>query len=688
MAEQMNPTNISAMAVDDQPFNGQHEEHELSHSTQLDSTTRITNAMEDLSVDYPEDSQDNSFDPSLEITSAYDNDDWEQQERSLLDDQGQPALSRSSSPFPPSTVKRNTVNLEGDTTHAKGFFNTGDISDIKELKVEGQLPEWLTGEHFTVGPGTYEVKYTRKIEIDGFLQSATGNFSFGHWFDSLPLVNRLDYNGSRNTITYRNKLTCRRMIEKLRDHHGYAPCHPAGLFKTDSNQTVLVKFIKSSTKATKPDGEPCGARIMHSIPGIDGRLFCQNMANHIQELDPFDLKPTRVLTTQEINPAFKGYNSCPNPQVDARTGEYINFTMDIGYSSTSYHFFSLSAQDPKGHIIASIHNAPTGYVNSFALTEKYIVLFVFPLLANSGAVKYAWNESIMDSFTFCPTEPTLIYVISRSENKHVATYRTDPCFAFHHVNAFDDDNNNVFVDIVCYPDDTIANQLTLENLRNPETMKPAQLAKSEVRRYRLNNVLDASKVFNANNTIIPTTSSISSRVSSLWGYMRGAQSVPGATNDEESRAFATGSSGWHSWIPLAAYDKRLEHPIELPQVNPLYKARPYTFIYGIGFSPNTVNENGKIWDSIVKTNVNTNAVVASWHEEFCFPSEAIFIPSPKGGENAVEDDGVLVSIVMNAALATSFVLVLDAVTLEELARADLEFLVPLSFAHGSYKLRN
>lgn len=153
---------------------------------------------------------------------------------------------------------------------------------------------------------------------------------------------------------------------------------------------MLVKFLKSAPKANKPDAEPCAARILAGIPGVDGRLFAQNHANHvcispsssirvlmsyfqIQELDPFDLKPTRVLCWNEVNPAFKGYSSCPNGQYDPQTGEYINFTMEIGYQSTSYNFFSISDRNPKGSIIASV-TAPTGYVHSFSLTPKYIVL--------------------------------------------------------------------------------------------------------------------------------------------------------------------------------------------------------------------------------------------------------------------------------------------------------------------------
>lgn len=97
---------------------------------------------------------------------------------------------------------------------------------------------------------------------------------------SLPLVNRFDFNGERNTITYRHRLPTKRLIEKIRDHHGYAPNFPAGLFKTNPNQTMLIKLLNNGKKL-KPDRVPCGQRMTAQMPGLDGLLFCQDFANHV-----------------------------------------------------------------------------------------------------------------------------------------------------------------------------------------------------------------------------------------------------------------------------------------------------------------------------------------------------------------------------------------------------------------------
>ncbi|KAI9279290.1 carotenoid oxygenase [Sporodiniella umbellata] len=585
-------------------------------------------------------------------------------ERVLLDDQNQPNLSRAASATTTEQI------LDSDISHIKGFSSTSDSNQVVDLNVEGQLPEWLVSEHYTIGPGVYDVKYSRKIEIDGVLQSATSTFTLGHWFDALPLVNRFDINGERNTITYRHHLTTKRLVEKIRGHHGYAPNYPGGLFKTNPNQTMLIKLLNNGKKL-KADRVPCNQRILTQIPGLDGRLFTQNFANHIQELDPFDLNPTQLQTWDEVNPDFRGYTSCPNGQVDHETGEYISFTMEVGYRTTRYHFFSISEQEPKGHLVTSIWNAPTGWVNGFSLTSNYIIMVVHPMLAHSSAVHFAWNESILDSFSFYPSEPTLFYVISRTEKQVIACYRAAACFSLNQVNAYEDVHGNIVLDMVCYEDDAIVHCFATEAMRDPEMKR---LPPSEARRYVLSNPRqEASQIYLNNNSYIPSTISITSRVGTVWNY------VTGQANHPEN---AVGASGWHAWMPTVKHERLSDAVIELPQINPFYRMQKHSFVYGIG---NT--KGNKIWDSIIKLDVNNNVIVSTWHEEHCYPSEAQFVPKPTTEKGKDEDTGVLISVVMNSARNTSFLLILDAKDLSVIAKSDLNKLVPLSLGRGCYRSR-
>jgi hypothetical protein len=243
------------------------------------------------------------------------------------------------------------------------------------------------------------------------------------------------------------------------------------------------------------------------------------------------------------------------------------------------------------------------------------------MIANTSGMKFSWNESILDSFNFAPNESTMIYVISREKQMVSAVFRTASCFAFHHVNAFEDvtqRGNNVYVDMICYSDDTIAHQLTTGSLRHPETMHPSRLATSEVRRYALINIEEEHLAYLANQSSLPgggsnkvsgSSAGISGRFSSVFGNMlRGnsvkKQSIPGAaaaTTTSMGNGADDNKSSVYSWMPLATYELLVQPSLELPQINPDYNMHNYKFMYTLGFSAATSIMDGQIWDSIVKT---------------------------------------------------------------------------------------
>ena len=63
-----------------------------------------------------------------------------------------------------------------------------------------------------------------------------------------------------------------------------------------------------------------------------------------------------------------------------------------------------------------------------------------------------------------------------------------------------------------------------------------------------------------------------------------------------------------------------------------------------------------------------------------YPGEPVFVPAP--GATA-EDDGVLLSVILDPERGTSSLLVLDAATLAERARAEVPHHIPHGF-HGQY----
>jgi carotenoid cleavage dioxygenase-like enzyme len=120
-------------------------------------------------------------------------------------------------------------------------------------------------------------------------------------------------------------------------------------------------------------------------------------------------------------------------------------------------------------------------------------------------------------------------------------------------------------------------------------------------------------------------------------------------------------------------ERLLDQPIELPRINYLRcNERPYRYVWGVGF--------GSGWiDRIVKGDV-VGRQATVWSEAGCFPGEPVFVAAPDGEE---EDHGVLLSVVFDGRNRRSFLLVLDARSLQELARAEVPHHIPFGF-HGQF----
>ncbi|MGH6735240.1 MAG: carotenoid oxygenase family protein [Methyloceanibacter sp.] len=115
--------------------------------------------------------------------------------------------------------------------------------------------------------------------------------------------------------------------------------------------------------------------------------------------------------------------------------------------------------------------------------------------------------------------------------------------------------------------------------------------------------------------------------------------------------------------------------LELPRIN--YKAhagKPYRYVWGTG-----IEVKGDFLDSILKVDIETGTV-ARWYEPGLYPGEPVFVPAPSA---QAEDEGVLLSVVLDVVKDRSFLLVLDARTLEEKARAEAPHAIPFHF-HGNY----
>jgi torulene dioxygenase len=119
--------------------------------------------------------------------------------------------------------------------------------------------------------------------------------------------------------------------------------------------------------------------------------------------------------------------------------------------------------------------------------------------------------------------------------------------------------------------------------------------------------------------------------------------------------------------------------IELPVVAPAVYNKPYRYAYGITKIDPEVQHT--IADGIVKLDMSSPASSPTtniWSKPNHTPSEPVFVPRPNGTE---EDDGVLLSVVLDERATRSSLVVIDAKEMKEVARAEMGAVFPIGF-HG------
>jgi carotenoid cleavage dioxygenase-like enzyme len=120
-------------------------------------------------------------------------------------------------------------------------------------------------------------------------------------------------------------------------------------------------------------------------------------------------------------------------------------------------------------------------------------------------------------------------------------------------------------------------------------------------------------------------------------------------------------------------ERLVDESIELPRINyGRCNERPYRYTWGVGSA-------GGWFDRIVKADVVERGST-TWAEDGCFPGEPVFVAAP---EAEGEDEGVLLSVVLDGGSGNSFLLVLDAASLDEVARAEVPHHIPFGF-HGQF----
>jgi beta,beta-carotene 9',10'-dioxygenase len=135
-------------------------------------------------------------------------------------------------------------------------------------------------------------------------------------------------------------------------------------------------------------------------------------------------------------------------------------------------------------------------------------------------------------------------------------------------------------------------------------------------------------------------------------------------------------------LPLAesartpTYETISETGFDLPRYNYTHWAgKPYRFVFGVSTREGTRD----FTNQIVKIDLERGAT-SVWFEKDMYPGEPVYVPAQ---HSSAEDDGAVLSVVLDGKRGISFLLLLDAKTFTEQARAEVPQHIPFGF-HGEF----
>lgn len=302
------------------------------------------------------------------------------------------------------------------------------------------------------------------------------------------------------------------------------------------------------------------------------------------------------------------------------------------------------------------------YIHSFWLTKNFIIIPESPLYMKNHGLDFMASGSFLAGLKWDASLPTYLHIISRrSDQGHIATVPVDDSFfTFHVGNAWDshDEKGNLILTLDCaaFPDGDIAYQVHTFG-------KP-----------RLNNDdNDHNHDYNKKKTNGFTFPPLQQ---SSFGKLRRYK-------------LTLTKLSMSNYSPISTTFETIVNNIEFLRYNQEYAMKPYRFTYGNQFesltsSSNSSNSNKAERYSIIKVDMNNGDTLKFDHEEYVC-SEPIFVPKPNSD---TEDDGVVLSFVNFMKKVDNnddqcFLLILDALSLKEIARCHVGFFTATTF-HGSY----
>jgi beta,beta-carotene 9',10'-dioxygenase len=456
-----------------------------------------------------------------------------------------------------------------------GFRSQREEIAVEDLPVEGSVPAWLSGTLVRNGPANYEV----------------GDRRVNHWFDGQAMLHRFAF--ADGHVSYANRF----LETRARRAAAEGKRITYGEFATDPCRSL---FQRAAALFDPQFSDNASVNVVR----LGERFLAMTETPLPVAFDPATLQTLGVV---EYEDKIGAGATTAHPHLDPVTGDLVNYVASFGRKN-AYNVYAQTPGSKTRRVIASIPVKEPGYMHSFAITERYVVLVEHPIVVNPIKIVLS-GRPFIENYRWEPERGTRYLVVDKAAGELRSIHHGPANFIFHHVNAWEE-GEEIVMDASVYEDAGIISSLYLDELL---------AARGDIPRARLTRT------------------------------RLGAGGVSSETIGEQT--------------------------IELPRINyKRHNGRPYRYVYG-----DSSSTGRNFLDQLLKVDVQTGEETI-WREENHYPGEPVFVAAP---DARAEDEGVVLSVVLDADAGTSYLLVLDAQTFEERARARVPQHVPYGF-HGAY----
>ncbi|XP_027204496.2 neither inactivation nor afterpotential B isoform X1 [Dermatophagoides pteronyssinus] len=510
----------------------------------------------------------------------------------------------------------------------KLLVSCSEVCQEITTKIKGNIPEWLNVELIRLGPG--------KWDLDD-------EFVLNHWLDGCALLCKFSIRHG-----------CVKYVSKFLESDAY-------------RKMMKVKRPIYTEFGTRAFPDPCKNvfnRIFSQIVPSDltdnGCINVYKLSNEYyassETCNIWRICPKTLDVMKKINlDKIVGVNlACSHVQYMYNENYAYNlsssFLTGMKYHLIKIPLFHYDDNDDNNNnnnnndnekslleqstILTSICSRWTtciAYYHSFGITKNYIIFIELPLLVNGLKLATCTPKGrpLKDCFEWHPNERTKFFIINKQNGQIVQKYYSNAFFYFHMINSYED-NGHIVADFMAYKNPTILDKWDLHQMRK--------------------------NIYDDDNQAVPTRFVMP--IVNINDIKLGENLVTLANTN------ATAILMEKDLIMLTG-ESLCKPGFELPTINyRRFNGHKYKYCYGSG-----IFEQGNFSRSICKLNVEDKSVLIWKDTDDFFPGECIFIARPGSND---EDDGILLCLVLSGnELLPHYLLILDARTFTEIARAEV-----------------